>query len=91
MAGSFFILVPKQNKPHMTKTMSLLLGLTLSLTLMARVPDDSLKNIIDAMSRMDSIENALHYKSGKIELNGGMASINIPANFKFLRWLQILS
>ena len=84
MAGSFFILVPKQNKPHMTKTMSLLLGLTLSLTLMARVPDDSLKNIIDAMSRMDSIENALHYKSGKIELNGGMASINIPANFKFL-------
>ena len=68
----------------MTKTLLLLIGLTLSGSLIARDPDDSLKAVFDAMNRMDSIENSLHYKTGKIELDGGMATLNLPPTFKFL-------
>ena len=46
--------------------------------------NDSLKLILALQKQMDSIENTLHYKKGKIELGNGIASINVPEGFKFL-------
>ena len=68
----------------MNKTLLVFIGLTLSMSFVARDPDDSLKAAIDAINRMDSIENTLHYKNGKIELDGGIATLNLPTTFKFL-------
>ena len=48
----------------------------------AKSPDDSVKLMKEELRRIDSIETSLHYKTGKIDL--GTASINVPANFKFL-------
>ncbi|MDP4263768.1 MAG: DUF2167 domain-containing protein [Bacteroidota bacterium] len=53
-------------------------------SLFAQGKEDSIKQMMDEFKRIDSIEKTLHYKTGKIELNGGMASIDIPAGFKFL-------
>ncbi len=36
------------------------------------------------MQKMDSIEKTLNYKTGKITLAGGIATIDIPAGFKML-------
>jgi uncharacterized membrane-anchored protein len=47
-------------------------------------PEDSLQLMKEQIRIMDSIEGTLHYKTGKIELGNGIASINVPANFKFL-------
>jgi uncharacterized membrane-anchored protein len=51
---------------------------------MAADPEDSLKLMKEQVRIMDSIEGTLHYKSGKIELGNGIATINVPAGFKFL-------
>ena len=33
---------------------------------------------------LDSIENTLTYETGRVELNNGMATIEVPAGFKYL-------
>lgn len=38
----------------------------------------------EQLRKIDSIESKLHYKTGTITLKDGIASVNIPANFKFL-------
>jgi uncharacterized membrane-anchored protein len=59
-------------------------GLLVAITTFAKLPDDSTKQIMDALVRMDSIEKSLHYKTGKITLGNGIASITVPENFKLL-------
>src|SRR5262245_39473722 len=56
----------------------------LALVTHAKEPGDSLELLKEQLKRMDSIENALHYKTGRFELGSGIASINVPAGFKFL-------
>lgn len=58
--------------------------LVLSCSLFAKYPGDSTEAIADILRRMDSIESSLHYKTGKIMLQGGTISVNVPAGFKFL-------
>jgi uncharacterized membrane-anchored protein len=47
-------------------------------------PEDSLQLLKEQIRLIDSIEGTLHYKSGKIVLHNGLATINVPAGFKFL-------
>jgi uncharacterized membrane-anchored protein len=48
-------------------------------------PNDSTKKaLLDEIKRMDSIEKALHYRSGKIVLANNVATIDVPKGFKFL-------
>lgn len=69
----------------MTKTIMLWITLMVcTVTLFAREPGDSVQLVLDELKRMDSIENTLHYKTGKIDLANGIASINIPEGFKFI-------
>jgi uncharacterized membrane-anchored protein len=69
----------------MKKIFLTLLGLFLVCTIsFAKEPGDSLNIIVDELKRMDSIESSLHYKTGVIKLGSGIATINVPANFKFL-------
>lgn len=77
----------------MTRTLAfVLLGILLSATGQAQPKDrekekaiaDSLEAINSVYREIDSIENSLHYKTGLIELPGGVASIQVPAGFKFL-------
>jgi uncharacterized membrane-anchored protein len=60
------------------------IGLLAGIASFAKLPDDSTKQLMDALARMDSIEKTLHYKTGKIALGNGIASITVPENFKFL-------
>jgi len=55
-----------------------------SFSLFAKDPGDSLQLFAEQLKRMDSIESSLHYKTGKIELGSGIATINVPEGFKFL-------
>jgi uncharacterized membrane-anchored protein len=50
----------------------------------ANDPTDSLQLLQEQMRMLDSIESKLQYKTGKITLSNGIASINVPPNFKFL-------
>lgn len=69
----------------MKKTFLLMItGLLATITTLARLPEDTAQLRLEMLRQMDSIENTLHYKTGKIELGNGVASINVPANFKFL-------
>ncbi len=69
----------------MTRALSLLiLFFSLSASVFAQGQEDSLQMMMDEYKKIDSIEKSLHYKTGKIELTGGNASITVPANFKFL-------
>ncbi|MEQ1676709.1 MAG: DUF2167 domain-containing protein [Chitinophagaceae bacterium] len=69
----------------MKKVLAVLTGLfTFCSVAMAADPEDSLQLMKEQMRIMDSIEGTLHYKTGKIELGNGVASINVPAGFKFL-------
>lgn len=69
----------------MKKIFLTLLGLFLVCTIsFAKEPGDSLNIIVDELKRMDSIESSLHYKTGVIKLGSGIATINVPPNFKFL-------
>ena len=55
-------------------------------TVLASDPTDSLdlELLKEQLRKIDSIESKLHYKTGTITLKDGIASVNIPANFKFL-------
>ena len=56
--------------------------------LSAREPDDSTKQLLEELNRMDSIEESLNYKKGAIQLGNGIATMTIPQNFKFLESAQ---
>lgn len=64
----------------------LILGtmLLLSSAIFAKEPGDSTEAMANLLKEMDSIENTLHYRTGKISLAGGAITINVPENFKFL-------
>lgn len=64
------------------------IGLSFCVSLLAKEPGDSVNIIAEELKRMDSIENSLNYKTGKIELGSGIATINVPSNFKFLESAQ---
>ena len=69
----------------MKKIFLSLLGLSFVYTIsFAKEPGDSLNIIVDELKRMDSIESSLHYKTGVIKLGSGIATINVPPDFKFL-------
>lgn len=55
-------------------------------TVLASDPTDSLdlELLKEQLRKIDSIESKLHYKTGNITLKDGIATVNIPANFKFL-------
>ena len=61
-----------------------LFSICTSLSLFAKEPGDSLEIIADEIKRLDSIEKSLNYKTGVIQLGSGIATINVPAGFKFL-------
>ena len=53
-------------------------------TLFANDPTDSLAIFQAQLKKIDSIESSLHYKTGKITLGNGIATLTVPQNFKFL-------
>lgn len=46
--------------------------------------ESSEKDHVSGQAVMDSIENAFHYEYGKIELENGLASLDVPEGYKFL-------
>ncbi|HEV7330711.1 MAG TPA: DUF2167 domain-containing protein [Flavisolibacter sp.] len=50
----------------------------------SREPEDSTEMLMAALAQIDSIEAKLHYKTGTVTLENGMATINIAPGFKFL-------
>lgn len=68
----------------MKKIFTWLIFLAGPLQLFSQAEPDSIQVIVDELKRMDSIEKSLHYKTGKMDLGGGIATINVPAGFKFL-------
>jgi uncharacterized membrane-anchored protein len=47
-------------------------------------PADSTKWIMEELRKIDSIESSLHYKTGTVVLQNGMATLNIVKGYKFL-------
>src|SRR5689334_2647862 len=70
----------------MKKLFILAAGIFAFTALMAKEPGDttSSNDILNYLSHIDSIEKTLNYKKGKINLGAGIATIDVPANFKFL-------
>jgi uncharacterized membrane-anchored protein len=56
----------------------------LTSTLFAKEPADSADLLTAQLKKIDSIERSLHYKTGTVTLSNGIATIQIPQNFKFL-------
>lgn len=61
-----------------------LAGLLSALFVFAGNDNDSTKLILEQLKKIDSIESKLHYKTGTITLQNGLATINIAPGFKFL-------
>ena len=66
------------------KKLLTLAGLFSTLFVFAGSGDDSTSVLIEQFRMIDSIEAKLHYKSGTVTLENGLASINIAPGFKFL-------
>jgi uncharacterized membrane-anchored protein len=67
------------------KYVFLAVSLCLASTLFAKEPDDSISaQIAKELKKIDSVEKTLHYQTGKIELQNGLATLQIPKGFKFL-------
>jgi uncharacterized membrane-anchored protein len=67
------------------KTFSLPLLLCLFLAAKATPPGDSTEiSLKQYLTFVDSVNNALKYQTGKIALEGGHASLNVPHGFKYL-------
>ncbi|HUC83137.1 MAG TPA: DUF2167 domain-containing protein [Flavisolibacter sp.] len=64
----------------------ILAGLLLSLSGFAGGPADTAATaaILEQLRMIDSIESKLHYKTGTVTLQNGVATINIAPGFKFL-------
>jgi uncharacterized membrane-anchored protein len=59
-------------------------GLLCSFFALAGTGDDSTKILLEQLRMLDSVESKLHYKTGTITLENGLATINIKPGFKFL-------
>jgi uncharacterized membrane-anchored protein len=68
----------------MRTTLLLLTGLISSFFAFAGDPKDSTEFVIETLAKIDSIESKLHYQTGTVTLQNGLASINIAPGFKFL-------
>jgi uncharacterized membrane-anchored protein len=62
----------------------LVTGLLTSCLAFAGNPADSTEMLVQQLKMIDSIESKLHYKTGKVNLQNGVGSINIAPGFKFL-------
>ncbi len=62
----------------------LLAALCSTLFSSAREREDSTEMMLAALAQIDSIEAKMHYKTGSVTLENGMATINIAPGFKFL-------
>ncbi|MEI9946727.1 MAG: DUF2167 domain-containing protein [Chitinophagaceae bacterium] len=60
------------------------LFLSFSIIAFAKEDPDSIKLMQEFKQYKDSVNNAMHYETGAITLNGGMAKLNIPRGFKYL-------
>ncbi|RYD92544.1 MAG: DUF2167 domain-containing protein, partial [Sphingobacteriales bacterium] len=68
------------------RTLSLL-GIFVLLSLFSRAggPDTAKASELEAeLAKIQAIESTLKYQTGKVVLNGGMATINVPKGFRFL-------
>lgn len=68
----------------MRNSLLLLVGLFCSFFSFAGNDDDSTKLLLEQLKMLDSIEAKLHYKTGTVTLENGLATINIAPGFKFL-------
>lgn len=59
-------------------------ALLTSLHAFAGDPKDSTQQLMAAMAKIDSIEAKMHYKTGTVTLQNGLATINIAPRFKYL-------
>ncbi|GAA4324395.1 DUF2167 domain-containing protein [Flaviaesturariibacter amylovorans] len=70
------------------RTLCLSVLLLAALVVRAGDPTDSLKREQAAMAEqlraVDSIEKSLHYKTGTVVVGSNLATLNLPAGFKFL-------
>ncbi len=57
----------------------------ISMASFASDPADSAEFVEAQLKKIDSIESTLHYKTGTITLGNGIATINVPQNYKFLQ------
>jgi uncharacterized membrane-anchored protein len=53
-------------------------------TTLKKLPDSLRIMLENQLKVMDSVEKTLHYKTGIIELSGGLATINVDNGFRFL-------
>lgn len=68
----------------MRTSLLLLAGILSSIFVFAGTGDDSTKIMLEQLKALDSIESKLHYKTGSVTLENGIATINIAPGFKFL-------
>lgn len=67
------------------KTLFFPLFIAISLCANAAPPEDSTAIYVEKYKQfVDSLNKALEYKTGKIELEGGKAALNVPTGFKYL-------
>jgi uncharacterized membrane-anchored protein len=81
---SFFILYTNQTNNLFMKWTLLSFFSFFAAACFANDPTDSLALYQAQLKKIDSIESSLHYKTGKITLGNGIATISVPQNFKFL-------
>lgn len=68
------------------RSLFLLTALFSTIFSFAREREDSTEMLLAALAQIDSIEAKLHYKTGKVTLENGMATINIAPASGF--WMQ---
>lgn len=67
------------------KYLFLCFTLLFSFSLFAKEPDDSASRQLEKeLQKIDSVEKTLHYQTGKITLQNGLATLTIPKGFKYL-------
>ncbi|MEO1496000.1 MAG: DUF2167 domain-containing protein [Planctomycetota bacterium] len=67
--------------------LSLLLAFTIVATASGQTPSDeapSAEDLAAVMEAMAAFEQSLNYQTGQVSLSGGMATIDVPAAFRFL-------
>ncbi|MER3465346.1 MAG: hypothetical protein C4329_13970 [Chitinophagaceae bacterium] len=61
-----------------------MVALCITTALFAKEPDDSVSvHLASQLKKIDSVEKTLHYQTGKIEWQNGLATLQIPKGFKF--------
>ncbi|RYZ20776.1 MAG: DUF2167 domain-containing protein [Chitinophagaceae bacterium] len=77
-----------QTHPYQLLMKSFCLSVLLLCTLFVRAgePGDSSENaaLIEQINRIAEIEKGLKYQTGRITLQGGIATVNLPKGFRFL-------